>query len=59
MLYKIVECLEAIVLIEYGMIERTNPLQGDSKPFIYEFSVALFEFTNILECEQLITYSYF
>ena len=43
--------------MEYVM-ERTNPPQGDTKTFIYEFSVALFEFTNILECEQLITYSY-
>ena len=40
-------------------MEQLNPVQGNSKTVIYEFSVALFEFRNILECAQLITFSYF
>ena len=51
--------VHSFMFIKYGIMERTNPLQGNNKTFIYEFSVALFKFTNILECEQLIAYSYF
>ena len=40
-------------------MEKLNPVQGDNKRFINKFSVALFEFTNILDCTQLIIYSYF
>ena len=41
--------------MEQGIMEQLNPVQGNSKKVIYEFSVALFEFRNILECAQLIT----
>ena len=40
-------------------MEQLNPVQGNSKKVIYKFRVALFEFRNILECAQLISFSYF
>ena len=37
-------------------MEQLNPVQGNGKKVI---SMALIEFRNILECAQLITFSYF
>ena len=53
--------IPSFTFIKHGIRNNgtKDPLQGDGKTFIYEFSVALFEFTNIKGCEQLITYSYF